>query len=241
MIIGVPKETVPDERRVALSPEIVKKLKKRSLDILVESGAGDGALFDDAAYLDAGARVEAEAEVLYAKSDLVLKVREPAEYPTLGKNEAALVREGAALVSFLFPLENPDAIHLLAERGVTSFAMELMPRITRAQSMDVLSSMSSIAGYKAVLLAAHVLPKYFPMLMTAAGTITPAKVLILGAGVAGLQAIATAKRLGAVVEAFDIRPVVKEQVESLGGRFVEARRAIRGRPRCRRLRDRTDR
>jgi len=170
-------------------------------------------------YEDAGARLADAAEV-FGSSDVVLKVREPVERSD-GQHEADLIKEGAALISFLFPHERLDVLRRLNARKVTSLAMERMPRITRAQSMDALSSMSSVAGYKAVLIAAELLPKFFPMMMTAAGTITPAKVLVLGAGVAGLQAIATAKRLGAVVEAFDIRSVVKEQVESLGGRFVE--------------------
>ena len=221
MIVGVPREVIPGETRVGLVPETLEKLKKLSVEILVESGAGDASLNSDASYLNAGARIASGAEELYANSDLIVKVGEPVTHPTLDKHEADLLKEGSSLVSFLFPTLAPDVVRNLQTRGVTSFALELMPRITRAQSMDVLSSMSSIAGYKAVLKAADHLPRYFPMLMTAAGTITAARVLILGAGVAGLQAIATARRLGAVVEAFDIRPVVKEQVESLGARFVE--------------------
>jgi NAD(P) transhydrogenase subunit alpha len=220
LIIGVPREVLSDESRVGLVPETLDRLKKAQVEILVESGAGDASLSSDAAYLDAGARIAGSAEEVYSKADLIVKVRELAHHPELDTHESELIKEGGALASFFFPAE-PVVVQSLRERRVSVFAMELMPRITRAQSMDVLSSMSSIAGYKAVLKAADCLPRYFPMLMTAAGTITAARVLILGAGVAGLQAIATARRLGAIVEAFDIRPVVKEQVESLGARFVE--------------------
>ena len=215
MIIAVPKETAPGERRVALVPQAVGKLVQRGLEVVVEAGAGSAAGFADQDYADQGARIEADGGAVYGQADIVLRVQ------ISSVEDADRIREGGAAIALLFPLSNSEVVRRLAERRVTSFAMDLMPRITRAQSMDVLSSMSSIAGYKAVLLAAGLLPKYFPMLMTAAGTITPARVLVLGAGVAGLQAIATAKRLGAVVEAFDVRPVVKEQVESLGGRFVE--------------------
>jgi len=181
----------------------------------VEKGAGDSAGFADLAYADAGASLADDASSLYSKSDLIVKVQPP----TVA--EASSMKQGAALVSFLFPLSNLEAVRKLAERGATAFAMELMPRISRAQSMDALSSQSTISGYKSVLMAADVLPKLFPMMMTAAGTITPARVFVLGAGVAGLEAIATAHRLGAVVEGYDVRPAVKEQVESLGAKFVE--------------------
>jgi len=219
LILGVPKESIDGESRVAIVPSTIKSLTGAGLEVVVERGAGVASSYLDKMYEDAGARLADAAEV-FGSSDVVLKVREPVERSD-GQHEADLIKEGAALISFLFPHERLDVLRRLNARKVTSLAMERMPRITRAQSMDALSSMSSVAGYKAVLIAAELLPKFFPMMMTAAGTITPAKVLVLGAGVAGLQAIATAKRLGAVVEAFDIRSVVKEQVESLGGRFVE--------------------
>jgi len=212
MIVGVCKETVAGERRVALVPELVGKLAKAGLDVRVQPGAGMAAGFADAGYQNAGAALEANA---LAQADVLLKVQPPTP------EEIAGLKEGATLIGFLQPYTNRSAIQVLAARRVTAFAMELMPRITRAQAMDALSAMSTVAGYKAVLLAASRLPKFFPLLMTAAGTVTPARVLILGAGVAGLQAVGTAKRLGAVVEAYDTRPVVKEQVESLGGKFVE--------------------
>ena len=212
MIVGVPKETFPDERRVALVPELVPKLTKASLDVVVQSGAGTAAGFLDEAYVAKGARVEAE---VFDKADFLLKVQPP----TL--EEISRMKDGSVLIAFLQPYTNGAGIKSLAARKVTAFSMELMPRITRAQPMDALSAMSTIAGYKAVLLAASRLPKFFPLLMTAAGTVTPARVFVIGAGVAGLQAIGTAKRLGAVVEAYDTRPAGKEQVESLGARFAE--------------------
>jgi NAD(P) transhydrogenase subunit alpha len=212
MIVSVPKETVSGERRVALVPELVPKLIQAGLEVVVQPGAGAAAGFPDASYRDKGARLEAD---VFDRADVLLKVQPPTA------EETSRVREGATLIGFLQPYANLAGIRSLAERRVTSFAMELMPRITRAQSMDALSAMSTVAGYKAVLLAAQHLSKFFPLLMTAAGTISPARVFIIGAGVAGLQAIGTAKRLGAVVEAYDTRPAVKEQVESLGGKFVE--------------------
>ena len=212
MIVSVPKETVPGERRVALVPELVPKLTKAALELLVQSGAGTEAGFPDAAYAEKGARLEPD---VFNQADVLLKVQPP----TL--EEIGRMKEGSTLIGFLRPYANAAAIEALAARKITSFAMELMPRITRAQSMDALSAMSTIAGYKAVLIAASRIPKFFPLLMTAAGTIAPARVFIIGAGVAGLQAIGTAKRLGAVVEAYDTRPAVKEQVESLGARFAE--------------------
>jgi NAD(P) transhydrogenase subunit alpha len=212
MIVGVPKEKVASESRVALVPELVSRLAKAGLDIIVQSGAGQAAGFLDPSYLEKGARVESDA---FAAADILLKVQPP----TL--EEIGTIKEGATLIGFLLPYSNQASIQALAARRITAFAMELMPRITRAQSMDALSAMSTVAGYKAVLMAADRLPKFFPLLMTAAGTITPARVFIIGAGVAGLQAIGTAKRLGAVVEAYDTRPAVKEQVESLGAKFVE--------------------
>ncbi len=211
MIVGVPKETDPGESRVALVPDLVEKLRKAGLEVIVASGAGLEAGFTDEAYSQKGARVEAEA----LDADAVLKVKPPSA------DEIARMRDGAVLIGFLEPYTNHDGIGALALRRVTAFSMELMPRITRAQPMDALSAMSTVSGYKAVLLAAARLPRFFPLLMTAAGTITPARVFVIGAGVAGLQAIGTARRLGAVVEAYDTRPVVKEQVESLGAKFAE--------------------
>src|SRR5438445_5166279 len=212
MIVSVPKETAPGEQRVALVPELVPRLTKAGLDVVVQSGAGQSAGFLDAAYAGKGARLEAE---VFDQADVLLKVQPP----TL--DQIGRMKENSLLVSFLQPYNNAMAIKALAARKITAFSMELMPRITRAQPMDALSAMSTIAGYKAVLIAAARLPKFFPLLMTAAGTITPARVFVVGAGVAGLQAIGTAKRLGAVVEAYDTRPVVKEQVESLGAKFAE--------------------
>jgi len=212
--IAVPKETAPGERRVALVPETVGRLTGAELQVAVEGGAGEGAWFTDDAYREAGASVVATGE-LYQGADVVVRVRKPSA------DEVAAMPEGVALIAFLEPLSDPEGVERLAQRGITGFAMESIPRITRAQSMDALSSQSTVGGYKAALLAADRLPKFFPMLMTAAGTVAPAKVLVLGAGVAGLQAIATARRLGAVVSGFDIRPVVREQVESLGASFLD--------------------
>ncbi len=220
MIVGVPREISPGERRVALVPEAVKRLSSQGLEVVIEAGAGEPAGFSDDAYAAAGARVEREAEAVWDSADVVLKVQSPVERPG-GGHEIDPLSSGSTLIGFLKPLDRPELARRLADRGVTAFAMELMPRITRAQSMDALSAMSTIAGYRAVLLGAAALPKIFPMLVTAAGTISPARVLVIGAGVAGLQAIATARRLGAVVDAYDTRPAVKEQVESLGARFVE--------------------
>jgi NAD(P) transhydrogenase subunit alpha len=214
VIVGVPTEVVQGERRVALTPDAVRALGDLDLDIRVQSGAGVESGFDDAAYQEVGAQIVPDAASVLG-ADLVLKVQAPQEA------EVAALRSAAALISFLRPLDDPGLASRLASAGVTAFSMELMPRITRAQSMDALSSMSTIAGYRAVILAAGALPKIFPMMVTAAGTIQPARVFIIGAGVAGLQAIATARRLGAVVEAYDTRPAVAEQVESLGARFVE--------------------
>ncbi len=220
MIVGVPREFATGERRVALVPDAVKALVGEGLELLVESGAGASAGFEDEAYQKAGATLESDGEALLSRADVVVKVQPPIKRPG-GRDELALLRSGSVLIGLLKPLDLPEVAKRLAERGVTSFAMELMPRITRAQSMDALSSQSTIAGYRAVLLAAGALPKIFPMLVTAAGTVSPARVLVIGAGVAGLQAIATARRLGAIVEGYDTRPAVKEQVESLGARFVE--------------------
>ena len=211
MRIGVPRETQTGERRVALVPDVVAKLAGAGFDVSIERDAGVAASFRDADYEAAGARVVGDPY----DSDAVVKVRKPSG------DEVERLREGQVLVAFLEPLSDPEGVERLASRGVIAFAMESIPRITRAQPMDALSSQSNVAGYKAVLLGAERLPKFFPMLMTAAGTVPPAKVLVLGAGVAGLQAIATARRLGALVTGFDVRPVVKEQVESLGASFLE--------------------
>src|SRR5687767_384226 len=210
MKIGVPRETANAEKRVALVPGVVASLTAAGAEVLVESGAGTAAGFADDAYTAKGAKLVARDEVF--TSDVLLRVR---------AGETQSLRSGQTVIGFLDPLGSPQAMRGLAGTGATAFSIELMPRITRAQSMDALSSQATVAGYKAVLLAATHLPRMFPMLMTAAGTITPARVFVLGAGVAGLQAIATAKRLGAVIEAYDVRPAVKEQVQSVGAKFVE--------------------
>ncbi|TVQ01797.1 MAG: Re/Si-specific NAD(P)(+) transhydrogenase subunit alpha [Balneolaceae bacterium] len=215
MIIGVCKETELNEKRVALTPEIAQKLIAMGLNVTVESGAGLASSYTDGDYLAAGAIVENSRTNVLKTSDLLLAVQAPA------KDTINHLKQGAILICFIWPLQNKEYIEYLKKQNITSMAMDTIPRISRAQSMDALSSMSNIAGYKAVLIGAGILDKYLPMMMTAAGTIPPARVLVLGAGVAGLQAIATAKRLGAIVEAFDVRPVVKEQVESLGAKFVE--------------------
>jgi NAD(P) transhydrogenase subunit alpha len=217
--VWVPKEVAAGETRVAATPETVKRLVKEGLDVAVESGAGDPAYLGDDRYKEAGARIGSPLE--WGHADLILKVAPPAMNPKLGKDEATALKPGAVVISFLAPHKNVPMVRALQAGKVTSLAMELVPRITRAQKMDALSSQASIAGYKAVLLAASRLPRYFPMLMTAAGTIPSAKLVIMGAGVAGLQAIATGKRLGAVVWVSDVRPAVKEQVESLGGKFID--------------------
>ncbi|MCM0590604.1 MAG: Re/Si-specific NAD(P)(+) transhydrogenase subunit alpha [Gloeotrichia echinulata IR180] len=222
MRIAVPKEIEVCERRVALIPDTVARLVKQGLEVSVESGAGERSFFSDSAYEAAGAKIIADTATLWGEADILLKVSPPQERDN-GRSEIDLLKAGAVLISFLNPLGNPLIAQQLANRQVTALSMELIPRTTRAQSMDALSSQASLAGYKAVLIAAAALPKYFPMLTTAAGTIAPAKVFIMGAGVAGLQAIATARRLGAVVEAFDIRPAVKEEVQSLGAKFVEVK------------------
>ncbi len=210
--IGVPRETAPGEHRVALTPDVADRLAKIGYTVVVERGAGASAYFPDADYEAAGVRLAGRDEALGA--DLVATVQPPEE--ELGK-----LRSGATLVGFLQPLDRPGLSASLAAQGVTAFSMELVPRITRAQKMDALSAMSTVAGYKAVLLAADTLPKFYPLLTTAAGTIRPAQVLVLGAGVAGLQALATARRLGAVTSAYDVRPAAREQVESVGAKFVE--------------------
>jgi NAD(P) transhydrogenase subunit alpha len=220
MKIGVPAESFPGERRVALIPDIVPPLLKQDHEVVVQAGAGMGAGITDAMFEAKGAKIVAARSELFSSADIVLQVRSLGSNPDAGKADLDLMTSSQTIIGFCDPLSVPESAKELAGKGVTSFSMELMPRITRAQSMDALSSMATIAGYKAVLLAADTLPKMFPMFMTAAGTITPAKVFVMGVGVAGLQAIATAKRLGAVVSAYDIRPAVKEQVESVGGKFV---------------------
>ena len=220
MRVGIPKEVFPGETRVALIPESVKKLTDKKAEVVIESGAGAVAGCSDEAYQAVGAKVERSHDAVLG-ADLVLKIQPPAAGEDGLPNEVAALKQGAALITFLQPFARRALLTKLAERNVTAMSMEMVPRISRAQNMDALSSMATVAGYKAVLLAANAFARFFPMFMTAAGTIAPARALILGAGVAGLQAIATAKRLGAIVEAFDTRPVVKEQVESLGARFAE--------------------
>ncbi len=220
MIVGIPKETCPGEHRVALVPEAVANLVGQGLEVLLDVGAGAGAGFPDSAYVERGAQLVVRAD-LFARADIVLQVRTLGANPQVGRADLDHVRDGQIFIGAAEPLGDMAPLKDLAERGATLFAMELMPRITRAQSMDILSSMATVAGYKAVLLAAEHLPRMFPLLMTAAGTVTPARVLIIGAGVAGLQAIATARRLGATVQAYDVRAAVKEQIESLGAKFVE--------------------
>lgn len=215
MKIAIAKETQVDERRVALIPEVAARLVQQGIEVWVEAGAGERSFFSNATYEAAGVQVIDNPDSLWQGADIVLKVG------VLQEAEVEQLRAGSILIGFLDPLGNPVLIQKLAERNVTALSMEMIPRISRAQSMDALSSQANIAGYKSVLIAAATLPKYFPMLTTAAGTIRPAKVLVMGAGVAGLQAIATARRLGAVVEGYDIRPEVKEQVQSLGAKFVD--------------------
>ncbi|MEO6861905.1 MAG: Re/Si-specific NAD(P)(+) transhydrogenase subunit alpha, partial [Microcoleus sp.] len=215
MKLAIAKEVQAEERRVALVPDAVARLVKQGVEVWVEAGAGAKSFFSDLAYEEAGARVVADTATLWGEADVVVKIGE------LQESEVHQLREGSVFIGFLNPLGNPALVQRLADRQVTAFSMEMIPRTSRAQSMDALSSQANVAGYKAVLIAACALPKYFPMLTTAAGTIRPAKILVMGVGVAGLQAIATARRLGAVVEAFDIRPETKEQVQSLGAKFVD--------------------
>ena len=220
--VGVPREVLPGERRVAAVPATVASLLKAGVEVLVEKDAGASAFIPDDAYRDAGASLVDDAAGLWGEADVVLKVQKPAGAGDGSADETALLRSGATVIGLLQPLTSPDLVKTLAERGVTSFSMDAIPRIARAQKMDALTSMATIAGYKAVLIASGSLGKLFPMMMTAAQTIPPAKGVVLGAGVAGLQAIATARRLGATMQAFDVRPAVKEQVESLGAAFVGA-------------------
>ncbi len=221
MIIGIPKESYPGERRVALVPIVIPHLIKAGFEVLVETGAGSAAGYPDALYVEKGANVLSDRGAVFGCADIVVQVLCCGSNDVTGKADLPLLRREQVLVGFLRPLGSVGVIQQIAQTGVTSFSVELMPRTTRAQSMDVLSSMGTICGYKAVLIAASTLPRIFPMLTTAAGTITPARVLIIGAGVAGLQAIATAHRLGAVASAYDLRSAAKEQVQSLSGRFIE--------------------
>src|ERR1700720_260977 len=221
MIVGVPRETFPGERRVALVPSVVPTLAKSGLEVVIEAGAGLEAGYPDADYIAKGAKILADRAEVFRAADIIVQVLAHGSNDKTGEADLPLFRRDQVLIGFLRPLGELKTIQQIAATGVTSFAVELMPRSTRAQAMDALSSMGTICGYKAVLIAADTLPRIFPMLTTAAGTITPARVLIIGAGVAGLQAIATARRLGAVVSAYDLRPASKEQVQSLGGRFVE--------------------
>jgi NAD(P) transhydrogenase subunit alpha len=221
MIVGVVKETFPDESRVALVPAGVQQLARAGLEVLVEPGAATAAGYDDALYADKGAELAVDRADVWQRADVILQVRALGANPDAGRSDLELTRSGQIIIGACEPLTEQESITALAEAGATLFSMEMMPRITRAQSMDILSSMATVAGYKAVLLAADALPKLFPMMMTAAGTLAAARVFVVGAGVAGLQAIATSRRLGAVVHAYDVRPAVREQVESLGGKFVE--------------------
>ncbi len=221
MIIGVPKETYPGERRVALVPMVIPSLSKAGFSILVESNAGLQAGYPDAQYLEKGAQIVPSRPDLFARADIILQILSYGSNDVTGKDDLPLLRKDQILIGFLRPFGSREVVQEIADRGVTSFSVELVPRTTRAQSMDALSSMGTICGYKAVLIAADSHPRIFPMLTTAAGTITPARVFVIGAGVAGLQAIATARRLGAVASAYDLRPAAKEQVQSLGGRFIE--------------------
>ena len=221
MIVGVPKESFPGERRVALVPLVVPILAKAGMEVLVEKGAGAEAGYPDAAYTDKGAKIAPDRSAVFAQADIITQVLCYGSNDRTGKADIPLLRRNQLLIGFLRPLGSKEIVQEIASTGATAFSVELMPRTTRAQSMDALSSMATVCGYKAVIIGADTLPKLFPMMTTAAGTITPARVLIIGCGVAGLQAIATAKRLGAVVSAYDVRPAVKEQVQSLGGRFVE--------------------
>lgn len=221
MRIGIPKEVQEGETRVALVPSLVSLLKRDQHEVLIEAGAGARASFSDALYRESGATLTGDVQSLYEQSDIVFKVQPPQIHPLTRLHEAEMLREGSAYIGFLAPFTHLDVVEALARRKITAFSMDLIPRLTRAQSMDALTAMSTVAGYKAVLLATERLGKMFPLLMTAAGTISPATVLVLGAGIAGLQAIATARRLGARVEAFDPRPAVREQIHSLGATFIE--------------------
>jgi H+-translocating NAD(P) transhydrogenase subunit alpha len=221
MIVGVPKESYPGERRVALVPGVLANLAKAGMQLIVEAGAGESAGYPDSEYAEKGAKVVTSRAEVFANAQVIAQVLCHGSNDKTGQADLPLMRNSQVLVGFLRPLGTAETLQEIARTGATSFSVELMPRTTRAQSMDALSSMATICGYKAVIMAADTLPRIFPMLTTAAGTITPGRVLIIGAGVAGLQAIATARRLGAVASAYDMRPAAKEQVQSLGGRFVE--------------------
>ncbi len=213
MILGVPKETVLGERRVSVVPDSLSKLA--GLSVVVEKSAGESAGISDQSYAEKGATIESDPRALLGRSDVILKVAPPSPA------EVEMMKDGSTIISFLYPVANIEAIRRMSAKGITAFAMELIPRISRAQPMDALSSQSNLAGYKSVVIAADTLPRIFPLMMTAAGTISPGRVFVVGAGVAGLQAIATARRLGALVEAYDVRPVVKEQIESIGAKFAQ--------------------
>ncbi|HUD66741.1 MAG TPA: NAD(P) transhydrogenase subunit alpha [Candidatus Sulfotelmatobacter sp.] len=221
VIVGVPKEIYPGERRVALVPVAIPNLTKAGLEVVIEAGAGEQAGYPDAAYVEKGAKIAPDRAAVFATADIVVQVLCYGSNDVTGKADLPLMRRGQTLIGFLRPLGSLEVVQQIAQSGVTAFSVEFMPRTTRAQSMDALSSMATCCGYKAVLLAAETSPRIFPMMTTAAGTITPARVFVIGAGVAGLQAISTARRLGAVASAYDMRPAAKEQVQSLGGRFVE--------------------
>jgi len=221
VIVGVPKESYPGERRVALVPLVIPNLTKAGLEVMIESGAGEQAGYPDKAYAEKGAKIVPDRASVFSAADIVVQVLCYGSNDITGQADLPLMRKGQTLVGFLRPLGSEEVVQQIAQAGVNSFSVELMPRTTRAQSMDALSSMGTICGYKAVLLAAETSLRIFPMMTTAAGTITPARVFVIGAGVAGLQAISTARRLGAVASAYDMRPAAKEQVQSLGGRFVE--------------------
>lgn len=221
MIVGVPKETYPGERRVALVPVVIPNLLKAGLEVIVEAGAGEQAGYPDKAYTEKGAKIVPDRAAVFAAADIVVQVLCYGSNDVTGKADLPLMRRGQTLIGFLRPFGSAEVVQQIAQAGLSAFSVELMPRTTRAQSMDALSSMGTICGYKAVLLAAETSLRIFPMMTTAAGTITPARVFVIGAGVAGLQAISTARRLGAVASAYDMRPAAKEQVQSLGGRFVE--------------------
>src|ERR1700719_2384279 len=221
VIVGVPRESYPGERRVALVPAVIPTIAKAGLEVAIESGAGEQAGYPDSSYVEKGGKILPDRAAVFANADIVVQVLCCGSNDVPGQADLPLMRRDQLLIGFLRPFGSAEVTQQIAAAGVTSFAVELIPRTTRAQSMDALSSMGTVCGYKAALIAADRLPKLFPMLTTAAGTITPARVLVIGAGVAGLQAIATARRLGAVVSAYDLRPAAKEQVQSLGGRFVE--------------------
>jgi NAD(P) transhydrogenase subunit alpha len=221
VIVGVPKESYPGERRVGLVPMVVPSLTKAGLEVVIQAGAGMDAGYPDAQYIEKGAKIVPDRAAVFSASEIVVQVLCYGSNDATGEADLPLLRRGQILIGFLRPLGSLETLHRLADTGVTSFAIELIPRTTRAQTMDALSSMGTVCGYKAVLIAAETLPRFFPMLTTAAGTVTPARVFVIGAGVAGLQAISTARRLGAVAQAYDLRPAAKEQVQSLGGRFVE--------------------